>query len=97
MYQNLGEELYLGLLKYFKDWKNEKNHEIQSLNLRSGADNSVDFLFWAMIIDIHQNKYVLKCIPLRYHHIFKNMCLQALLCDGTTWPKSGIPVFQNNG
>ena len=43
MYQNLGGELYLGLLKYFKDWKNEKNHEIQSLNLRSGADNSVNF------------------------------------------------------
>ena len=96
MYQKLGVEIYLGLLKYFKDWKNENNHEIQPLNLRSGADNSVNFRFWAMIMKAHQFWYVLMLISLRYHHIFKNMCLQALLCYGTTWPKSGIPVSQND-
>ena len=28
MYQKVGVQLYLGLKKYFKDWKNEKNREI---------------------------------------------------------------------
>ena len=55
MYQKVDEELYLGLKKTFEDWKNEKNHEIQPLNLCSGADNSVNFRFWAMIISIHPN------------------------------------------
>ena len=39
---------------HFKDEKNEKNDKIWLVNLCSGANNSVNFVFWYAILDIHQ-------------------------------------------
>ena len=96
MYQNLHVNFNLGLKNTSKMKNVENLHEIHPSDSCSRADNSVIFQFWLMIMGMHHIQYVSVYIPLRYDQISKNLHVQHLLKEGTPWPKSGIPDFQNN-
>ena len=87
VYQKVYVELMSDLKKHFTKLKiAENNNEIQPSCLR--AYNSV--ILPCLLIIIIQNVFVYST------QILSKYQIPALLNEDTTWPKSGIPIFQND-